>query len=523
MNGLSPADCFARDYAGGRRAFLRAGADVGAEITSVRHPLRGPDGEPLFLDVARVGAPDARRVMFINSGTHGVEGFCGSGIQTFLLRDGAADRVPSGIALVLVHAVNPWGFAWRRRVNEDNVDINRNFLDHRAPHPENPDYDRLYDVLNPAHLGDAAVAALLGAVQAFEQEHGWEAVYRSLSGGQYRHPRGLQHGGREPVWSNRTLREVWARHADGAEVAACVDLHSGLGPRGVGMLLQTAPANSPAARLAQAWWPDVIRAEPPQGCDAALVSGLMGPAFVAALPHAASVGLVLEFGTVEMNEVMLALHAENWLHHYGERNSDTGRAIAQRMQDVFYPHDDAWKAQVCLRAREVIDQALAGLATSATAATGVSSPCIRPARPDDVDALVAFEQAMAQETESLTLDPATLRAGAAALLADPTRGRVFMLESGGQAVATLSLTLEWSDWRNGFFWWIQSVYVAPAHRRRGYYRRLHEHVSALAARDPSVCGLRLYVEHENRAAQETYRALGMHETYYRIFEQPVRR
>ena len=135
---------------------------------------------------------------------------------------------------------------------------------------------------------------------------------------------------------------------------------------------------------------------------------------------------------------------------------------------------------------------------------------------------MVFEQAMARETESLDLDAATLRAGVKALLADPTRGRVFILELQGEAVATLSLTLEWSDWRNGFFWWIQSVYVAPAHRRQGHYRRLHEHVRALAAGDPEVCGLRLYVEHENHAAQETYRALGMRETYYRVFEQPVR-
>lgn len=149
-------------------------------------------------------------------------------------------------------------------------------------------------------------------------------------------------------------------------------------------------------------------------------------------------------------------------------------------------------------------------------------PAIRPARQDDLETLVTFELAMARETEALDLDPATLRSGVRKLLVDPTRGRVFVLEIAGRAVATLSLTLEWSDWRNGFFWWIQSVYVAPAHRRQGHYRLLHEYVRTLAAADPEVCGLRLYVEHENRTAQETYRALGMRETYYRVFEQPVR-
>jgi ribosomal protein S18 acetylase RimI-like enzyme len=148
---------------------------------------------------------------------------------------------------------------------------------------------------------------------------------------------------------------------------------------------------------------------------------------------------------------------------------------------------------------------------------------IREGRPEDRDVLVGFAAAMAQETEDKALDLATLRAGTAALLADPARGRTFVVESDGEVVASLMLTLEWSEWRNGFFWWIQSVYVRPEQRRHGHYRRLHEHVRTLAAATPGVCGLRLYVEQENRAAQETYRALGMEETHYRLFEEPVRR
>jgi len=147
------------------------------------------------------------------------------------------------------------------------------------------------------------------------------------------------------------------------------------------------------------------------------------------------------------------------------------------------------------------------------------SPRLREAGPGDRDALVAFAQAMAKETEDRALDPETLRAGVEALLADPARGRSFVVETGDRVVATLMLTREWSDWRNGFFWWIQSVYVHPEHRGRGHYRRLHEHIRTLARRDPEVCGLRLYVESENRTAQATYRALGMHEAPYCIFEE----
>ena len=148
---------------------------------------------------------------------------------------------------------------------------------------------------------------------------------------------------------------------------------------------------------------------------------------------------------------------------------------------------------------------------------------IREAGPADLDVLAGFAQAMARETEGKEIDDATLRPGVAALLADPALGRTFVVESKREVVASLMLTTEWSEWRNGLFWWIQSVYVDPAHRRRGFYRHLHEHVRALAAADPEVCGLRLYVERENHAAQATYRAIGMVETDYLLFEEPRRR
>jgi len=117
--------------------------------------------------------------------------------------------------------------------------------------------------------------------------------------------------------------------------------------------------------LARQWWPDVLRAEPAAGSDAALVSGLMGPAFVAAHPRAAALGVVLEFGTREMDAVMTAVLADNWLHHHGERGSETGRSIARGMREAFFDESDEWKERVCRRAREVVDRGLSGMAAFA--------------------------------------------------------------------------------------------------------------------------------------------------------------
>jgi GNAT superfamily N-acetyltransferase len=143
---------------------------------------------------------------------------------------------------------------------------------------------------------------------------------------------------------------------------------------------------------------------------------------------------------------------------------------------------------------------------------------IRRAEPVDADIIAAFNQAMAVETEGRRLDGATLAAGVRAVLRDPARGLYYLAERGGAVVGPLLLTYEWSDWRNGWFWWIQSVYVAPAARGGGVYRGLHEHVAALARAAGDVCGVRLYVDAGNAAAQAVYRRLGMAVTNYRLFE-----
>ena len=137
----------------------------------------------------------------------------------------------------------------------------------------------------------------------------------------------------------------------------------------------------------------------------------------------------------------------------------------------------------------------------------------------DLAVLCAFNAAIALETEALQLDPATLERGVALGLADAARARYFVAESGGRVAGCLMLTLEWSDWRAGFWWWIQSVYVHPECRRRGVYRALHTHVAQLAASAADVVGLRLYAERDNHGAHRTYAAMGMHDSHYQVFEQ----
>jgi GNAT superfamily N-acetyltransferase len=152
---------------------------------------------------------------------------------------------------------------------------------------------------------------------------------------------------------------------------------------------------------------------------------------------------------------------------------------------------------------------------------------IREAEPADAAVLARWSRAMALETEHKVLDLETVQAGVAAGIADPLKARYFIAmqdaavagrETIGSAIGTLMLTREWSDWRNGDWWWIQSVYVDPAHRRQGVFAALYRHVEQLARATPGVIGLRLYVERDNIRAQSTYASLGMVDAGYRIFE-----
>lgn len=142
---------------------------------------------------------------------------------------------------------------------------------------------------------------------------------------------------------------------------------------------------------------------------------------------------------------------------------------------------------------------------------------VRRATPQDVETIASFNEAMALETEAKVLDPATIRAGVGAVFEDPGHGFYLVAERDGAAVGCLLITREWSDWRNGLFWWIQSVFIPPEARRQGVYRRLYEAARAMAS-EAGVIGFRLYVETENTRAQQTYAALGMTECRYRMFE-----
>ncbi len=326
------------------------------------HPGRGPNGEELASDVAWYGPEDAERVLVTISGTHGVEGFSGSAVQTGWFESGLAAQQPDGIAYMALHAINPHGFAWLRRVTEDNVDLNRNFVDFAQPLPENPGYDALAEALCPPTWDDATIAATREILAAYAEKHGAHGLQAAIANGQYKHASGIFYGGRAPAWSHRTLKQVFARHLSGAKKVATIDYHTGLGPRGHGERIFPSTPGGAAFKRVQSWYGDDFTSTALGTSSSTEVRGFNVTGMEEAIPQVEVTAIALECGTLPTEEVKLALRADNWLHCYGDPASPKGRAIKAQLREAFYQDADDWKQMIWERALETQRLALAGLA-----------------------------------------------------------------------------------------------------------------------------------------------------------------
>jgi hypothetical protein len=345
---------FPSDYADGRRRFINLATEAGCRLTSYAHPaLRGPAGEELACDVARFGPVAPRSVLLISSGTHGVEGFCGSGIQAALLDDGVLRSFAGDTAVVLVHAVNPYGFAHLRRTNEDNVDLNRNFVDHRRSVP-NPAYDEIHDWLIPADWDGPARAEADAEIQRYIDTRGLRAFQAALTGGQYMHPDGLFYGGLRAAWSNATWRQVLRDHCTQAIPIVAIDLHTGLGPSGVGEAICVG-AEDEHLRAKALFGDDVVWTGSGGSVSAQVGGSLVHGAHEELGPERLTM-IALEYGTHPISTTLEALRAEAWLTARGDVRSPQGQRIKQALREAFYVDESAWKRAVVDRLLELVER-----------------------------------------------------------------------------------------------------------------------------------------------------------------------
>lgn len=361
---IGPQAAFAPSYARARVMFLEGSAAAGMAIRSHNHPLPGLEGETLAMDLALDGPADAERLLIVSSACHGAEGFCGSGVQVFATHDAEwrAHARSAGVSVLYIHALNPHGFSHLRRVTHENVDLNRNFQDFGQPLPQNPAYAALQPMLLPAQWPPAADNE--AAIESWIAVHGLERFQAVVSQGQYQFADGLFFGGAAPTWSQRTLREVLRTHGRAAHRIAWIDLHTGLGPSGLGERIFAGRDEAAAMQRAQSWWGSgalPVTSIYDGSSTSARLTGLMWTAIYEECPQAEYTGIALEFGTVPFQAVLQALRADHWLHRQQEVPAELQRTVRQGMRDAFYVDTDAWRAQVVVQARQAMFQAVQGL------------------------------------------------------------------------------------------------------------------------------------------------------------------
>ena len=304
---------------------------------------RGPRQEALTIDIARLGEPGARRVLIHTSGLHGVEAFAGSAVQLAILA--TPPPVPPGCELVLVHVLNPFGMAWLRRANENNVDLNRNFMrngEHREGAPAL--YPLLDVLLNSPSPGAASWFQLRLAF--FALKHGPTATRQAIAEGQFEFPRGLFFGGKvlEP---GPALYLGWLRrHLDAAAHVFALDFHTGLGPRGDStLILEAGSGSTPVGELERALGSPLV--DPAAGQSAYRIRGGMGGVLPEVLPHARLDCVLQEIGTYPARKVLSALREENRYHH-ARAPVDPAHPAKLALLEALRPDSANWRKRAIL-------------------------------------------------------------------------------------------------------------------------------------------------------------------------------
>jgi hypothetical protein len=346
---------FARDYRGAHRNFANACAQAGIARHFMQHPAVGPDGETIGISIARLGPIDADRILVILSGVHGPELMCGSAIQSGLLLSAMPRALPADTAVLMVHAVNPWGAAHGSRTNEDNIDLCRNFVDFGSALPVNSGYRSIAAAFHSEpEAGDELLAD-------YARQHGSLALNTAMWGGQYEDPTGFSFGGHAPAWSRIALETLLREHVGRARRIVVVDCHSGVGPYGYGLAvcMQAGAALDRVRKMFGRW---VLAPREPGAGDYYPVTGHTSDGYESWFTDRKLSAIVLEFGTYEMQHTSAVMREELRMRRHGD-STRAPDAIKADVVEAYCPDDPAWRYAVWTRALQVVEQSLAGLHT----------------------------------------------------------------------------------------------------------------------------------------------------------------
>lgn len=353
--------CFSDTYAEARRKLLKACQNMPSQLLQDRsayiNPLTGPNEEELYCDALLLGqSPTPNKLLVLVSGTHGVEGFTGSAIQTHCLPDLADVLLQNpDLGILIIHAFNPWGFAWLRRYDHAGIDLNRNFVDFSKPLPQNEDYDELHNQL------------LL--VEGEQLQHTWQAIgldrfVEIWTRGQYEHSNGFFFGGKGPSWSHNILQSITAQsYIEEADGIVVIDLHTGLGPYGYGEVINDHLPDTHGFQLVEQYFRHNAQSAHKGDSCSTVKDGLVDYHWHKVIGERGCF-VTLEFGTYPITELIIHLVAEQhyWnLCQNDNKPRDIHHPAVENLKHFFYPQEKSWQQQVLFRARQVTNLALTGL------------------------------------------------------------------------------------------------------------------------------------------------------------------
>jgi len=351
---------FSPDYRSACERFRQAALHLGWQVETQPIGCLGPQGDELAFDVAISPGGEPTKVLVVSSGLHGVEGFFGSAVQISLLEHWAR-TTPPAVRCVFLHGLNPFGFAWLRRCDENNVDPNRNFLllrDHCGKSPE--DYARLDPFLNPRRPPTRWEPFTLKALLLIAR-YGMASLQHSVASGQYQFPQGLFYGGAGPSRTQQLLARHLPRWLAGSQCVVHLDFHSGLGPWGAGKLLIDYPLDERQRRCLTDWHgvgsfeasdSSAVAYHARGGFGRWCVSGGLAPFYLFSCA---------EFGTWSPLRVLAGLRAENQAHHWGNPSDPSTIHAKEALKELFCPADEEWRSQVVGRSLDLIGQSVRGL------------------------------------------------------------------------------------------------------------------------------------------------------------------
>ena len=350
-------DCFSTSYSDARSRFVRAVENKGGRHFSIPISARGPQDEALSVDVGWFGSERPKRVLLHASGLHGIEGYAGSAIQLDRIENDTF-TLNAHDAIIFVHVLNPFGMAWHRRVNENNVDLNRNFLPAGRPYRGASDgYHAMTGILNPTSPPGFDFFMLRAASKI--AQHGFNTLKQAITEGQYSFEKGLFFGGRQLEEGPRKYVQWLENNLGSAEHIFAIDVHTGLGKKGVDTLLVDLVAADPNFQSLKSRFGKRISSWDADQSVAYKIHGGHPSMVPRVLPGTQVEFLTQEFGTIAPLKVLHALREENRWHHYGDATLD--HPSKQRLLDAFRPSEKRWKTSIIKRGASLFEEAKACL------------------------------------------------------------------------------------------------------------------------------------------------------------------